>query len=639
MSSFRKLVNGNCWPLFATSLCVSLCVHLISGQGIKDVFYKGSKPHDPFIENLQNSGTFECRSRGQLIRLNQRHFNDDYCDCEDDGKDEPGTSACSYILEPLGNYHCADDRYMMQEVHSSKVNDGICDCCDGSDEWLSSQSWKSTSCPQTCANIAFESKKTASNYLDFVRKGHERRQLDLHGPIQEAYKNIQLTIEKEKHEIGKLQALKKKVEVYKEHEERVEALRILELAKESPPNPVEGENKTESSTEFNIGEEMSISNDPNEDSTKFTQESHGEDYFKKSDSLPDLDRKETEKLDLDLDLAPITIPVEKSDGTKISLFDYIHEQEKITYIFSPAHEAQDEAEVKPQQIGSALQLNWRFTYLIILRTSGLLFSPIRALVEFVFFAPSMVLDLMVDSELVEDWNLTSLLLRHILKRFYTDTLEKELHIDSTETLYGVPEFFGTHRFGYTTIICTSLSDANSMLRQKCARSSDSEAAIKSPEAESLRQILSHIDQELDRHKKVYESHLNAFNQDFGPQREFSLLRNGCLKSHVGSYTYKFCAFQEVLQDQVNLGSFTNWDHSTDPEAQYTKMLFGGGAKCWNGPERSTVVELICGTTEEILSVDEPRTCEYRMVVSTHAACTDQILSKAQQEFDFWKEKI
>ena len=118
MSSFRKLVNGNCWPLFATSLCVSLCVHLISGQGIKDVFYKGSKPHDPFIENLQNSGTFECRSRGQLIRLNQRHFNDDYCDCEDDGKDEPGTSACSYILEPLGNYHCADDRYMMQEVWS-----------------------------------------------------------------------------------------------------------------------------------------------------------------------------------------------------------------------------------------------------------------------------------------------------------------------------------------------------------------------------------------------------------------------------------------------------------------------------------------------------------------------------------------
>ena len=24
-------------------------------------------------------------------------------------------------------------------VHSSKVNDGICDCCDGSDEWAENQ--------------------------------------------------------------------------------------------------------------------------------------------------------------------------------------------------------------------------------------------------------------------------------------------------------------------------------------------------------------------------------------------------------------------------------------------------------------------------------------------------------------------
>ncbi|CCI10126.1 Gbg9288 [Albugo candida] len=88
-----------------------------------------------------------------------------------------------------------------------------------------------------------------------------------------------------------------------------------------------------------------------------------------------------------------------------------------------------------------------------------------------------------------------------------------------------------------------------------------------------------------------------------------------------------------------MGYFKNWDQSGDADSQYTKMLFGGGAKCWNGPERSTIVHLICGTTEEIVSVDEPRTCEYEMVVSTHAACTDKILNKAQKEFDFWQEKV
>lgn len=36
-------------------------------------------------------------------------------------------------------------------IPSSRVNDGICDCCDGSDEWLE-RFGKKTDCPNTCAN-------------------------------------------------------------------------------------------------------------------------------------------------------------------------------------------------------------------------------------------------------------------------------------------------------------------------------------------------------------------------------------------------------------------------------------------------------------------------------------------------------
>ncbi|KAL6080636.1 Glucosidase 2 subunit beta [Balamuthia mandrillaris] len=47
--------------------------------------------------------------------------NDDYCDCPDNGADEPGTSACSksrfYCVEPPNLY-----------IPSSMVDDGICDC-------------------------------------------------------------------------------------------------------------------------------------------------------------------------------------------------------------------------------------------------------------------------------------------------------------------------------------------------------------------------------------------------------------------------------------------------------------------------------------------------------------------------------
>ncbi|CAH1241810.1 PRKCSH [Branchiostoma lanceolatum] len=70
-------------------------------------------------------GYFSCF--GTKERMNVTRLNDDYCDCPDNGVDEPGTNAC-----PRGRFFCrTDGRY----VPSSRVNDGICDCCDGADEW------------------------------------------------------------------------------------------------------------------------------------------------------------------------------------------------------------------------------------------------------------------------------------------------------------------------------------------------------------------------------------------------------------------------------------------------------------------------------------------------------------------------
>ena len=72
--------------------------------------------------------TFTCPASGTVIAIDK--VNDDYCDCPTDGADEYLTNACSNAV-----FNCkTQSRGFPRKVPSSALNDGVCDCCDGSDE-------------------------------------------------------------------------------------------------------------------------------------------------------------------------------------------------------------------------------------------------------------------------------------------------------------------------------------------------------------------------------------------------------------------------------------------------------------------------------------------------------------------------
>lgn len=83
-----------------------------------------------------------------IIFVKAEHYsdcvlNDDYCDCSEDEKQ---SNACS-MYKDGGRFQCADLRFYKQSIFLSKVGDGVCDCCDGSDE---SYTKAFITCPNIC---------------------------------------------------------------------------------------------------------------------------------------------------------------------------------------------------------------------------------------------------------------------------------------------------------------------------------------------------------------------------------------------------------------------------------------------------------------------------------------------------------
>ena len=67
-------------------------------------------------------------------------------------------------------FHCVNTGHQPTDIISSRVNDKICDCCDGADEWGTD-----VHCPNTCIELGREAQEEKRRMQELHQQGHQKR--------------------------------------------------------------------------------------------------------------------------------------------------------------------------------------------------------------------------------------------------------------------------------------------------------------------------------------------------------------------------------------------------------------------------------------------------------------------------------
>lgn len=143
--------------------------------------------------------------------------------------------------------------------------------------------------------------------------------------------------------------------------------------------------------------------------------------------------------------------------------------------------------------------------------------------------------------------------------------------------------------------------------------------------------------ELNAKKTSLEEFQNDLTKDYGADDIFRALKNTCVETDSGEYTYELCWLDRTSQKSkkgggnTNMGNFVRFDTiEVDEEVgadgkglgqgQRMALMYENGQHCWNGPNRQTTVVLGCAEKDEIWKVQEQEKCMYRMDVGTPAVC-------------------
>lgn len=553
--------------------------------------------------------------------------NDDYCDCFD-GADEPATSACAGRgpwEQAAGSptlFECAAGVGASRRVPLSRVGDGVCDCCDGSDE---RGSRFAAACANTCAAESDALLAVAESAAGTARLGHAiRAKTALATKRQTA--ELGESGSDLRQQASELRVLRNRLRFLKADEEVAErgernrrrrACLLMESgAEDVQTTAVFGECLTPGAVRLTVPsvQDKSLDGAARIVAISGTQAKDGKIRVSPQTLTVEqyLQKQEKRRLDPEEEFHRVT----KLERQRRTLLDaYINHGRTGGLLFA-AHCCQlvglaaSPVSLGAKYVWAKVGTPATETFAAALESAGLT-NATAAFAEDGFAAVSPALD---------------------YRR------------------YGAARFvYGAWRsaWGYVTWPVGLMWDAPGHVYRSFFYDV-SEDPWQRLEAVLMRQASVLVEEEYATVQRKLKKVKSDETIAYGDDAVWYALHGKCFDIKTHDVKYRYCPFDVVKQDGQPIGRWGRWSGAAPPGSEmrgrgrdrddpnlvlphvFTAQHYDKGKHCQGiGGTRECSVEMQCGDKDRIVSATEPDICRYHIIFETPLACTDQVLEAAE----------
>ena len=531
--------------------------------------------------------------------------NDGYCDCSD-GSDEPGTSAC-----PGTVFHCINQGYKIQAIPSSRVDDQICDCCDGSDEG------RVAKCPNTCKQVAQQ---------EMAQIAKITKDFEVGSKIREA---LIESVKKEKAEaMAGLPTLRTEVDTLTNQVESLSSS-LKEIGERITivTDRVVVEEKSIIGASINFRDSLQLRDLAMFISNLFkvlnTPSHKINSLIKKRGGDANRKERDNAKMAKKRAFKPASISSPDDDDEFVEVPDPQNDDDDDNGIHGEESQEGDGGEGEDDDAPTC--------HLVELAQDDFALLPLCDTVDSVDSSVDFIVDFMQEQKPFAE----VMLLLGFFKLHGTfegsDVFAKS-HLE-TQSADSCPAEFAAIETGASKLkensphcglkeqLLTDLSTLEEQFgldllkkEQEELKAEKTDKESKKREAEGRRNNAQDAEKDLEQ----YRDHL-----------AFLAMKDECFEVADGNYKYSLCMLDKVTQkeisgtSQVTLGRFKAPLEASTEQGDSVVMKHENGQHCHAFGARKATVKVVCGAKNELKSASEPSTCSYELLFESPAACTPQ----------------